>query len=200
MARWGDMFLPNEMEKIFDEFAYVDSIGQKIPLVSEKVTIFEGAGRTAIPEYPPNYIYFTLLISLAISILVLVAAYLDRQGKRLYFGLLNFFIGAVIGILGLFLTLVSLFTDHVIAYYNENQFLTNPISALIPIVALAYLFRKKWAERWLRNLWYFHLALGILLLILKIFPPFDQDNSLTLVTFMPLYIAFAISFYWIRRE
>lgn len=200
MARWGDMFLPNEMENIFDDFAYVDSSGQEKPLVSEKVTIFESVGRTTIPEHPPNYIYYTLLISLAISLLVFVAAYLENKGIRLYFGLLNLFLGAFIGILGLFLTLVSLFTDHVIAYYNENLFLTNPLSAIIPIVAIAYLFKKKWSEEWLRNLWYIHLALGILLLILKIFPLFDQDNSLALVTFMPLYVVFAISFYWRRRE
>jgi hypothetical protein len=44
------------------------------------------------------------------------------------------------------------------------------------------------------------LGLGVLLLILKLFPPFDQDNSLALATFMPIYLAFAMSFFWIRRN
>jgi hypothetical protein len=140
------------------------------------------------------------MISFSFSLLILVSAYLDRKGKRLYFSLLNFFSGTFIGILGLFLTLVSLFTDHVIAYYNENLFLTNPLSAVIPVVAVAYIFRKKWAQRWLGNLWYIHLGMGVLLLILKIFPPFDQDNSLALVTFLPVYLAFAVSFYWLGKK
>ena len=200
IQRWGDMFLPVEMEKIFDEFSYVDSSGQDIPLAIKKVTVYEAVGRAPIPDYPPNYIFYTLFISMAISVLVLVSAYLNRKGKRLYFGLLNIFMGTFIGILGLFLTLVSLFTDHVIAYYNENLFLTNPISAIIPIVAIAYLLKKKWAERWLQNLWYLHLALGILLFVLKFFPPFDQDNSLAMVTFLPVYVAFAISFFWLNKD
>ena len=199
IQRWGDMFLPNEMEMIFDEFAYVDSSGHNITLVIDKETIYEAVGGSAIPDSPPNYIFYTLLISLSFSLLVLASAYLDRKGKRLYFGLLNIFTGTFIGILGLFLTLVSLFTDHVIAYYNENLFLTNPVSAIIPFVAIAYLLKKKWSEKWLRNLWYLHLALGLLLLVLKIFPPFDQDNSLALVTFMPVYAAFAISFFWFKK-
>ena len=73
-------------------------------------------------------------------------------------------------------------------------------SALIPLVAVAYLFRKKWAERWLRNLWYLQLALGVLLLVLKMFPVFDQDNSLAMATFMPVYLAFSGVFYWQRRK
>ena len=104
------------------------------------------------------------------------------------------------GILGLFLTVVSMFTDHTIAYYNENLFLTNPVSAIIPLLAIFYLFRKSWAEIWLRRLWYFHLAMTGLLLILKLLPNFDQDNSLALATFIPLYLTFAGVFYWKQKK
>jgi len=199
MQRWGDMFLPLEMEKIFDEFSYADSTGQMLPLVSHKITVYEAKGRSAIPDIPPNFLFRTFLISLLIATVVLLTATLDRKGKRIYFGLMNLLWGLFMSILGLFLTLVSLFTDHVIAYYNENLFLTHPASVVIPVLAVAYLFRKKWAERWLRNLWYFHLALGVLLLVFKIFPPFDQDNSLALATLLPVYAAFAGAFYWIRQ-
>lgn len=200
MQRWGDMFLPLEMEKIFDEFSYADSTGQSIPLVSHKFTVFEAEGRSEIPATPPNFLLRNLLISLFISALVLFSFYLDRRGKKLYFALTNLLMGLFMSILGLFLTLVSLFTDHVIVYYNENLFLTHPLSMLIPVAALAYVFQKKWAERWLRNLWYLHLALGILLLILKLFSPFDQDNSLAMVTFLPVYLAFSGAFYWIEKK
>ncbi len=200
MQRWGDMFLPLEMEKIFDEFSYADSTGQSIPLVSHKFTVFEAEGRSEIPAKPPNFLLRNLLISLFISALVLFSFYLDRRGKKLYFALTNLLMGLFMSILGLFLTLVSLFTDHVIVYYNENLFLTHPLSMLIPVAALAYVFQKKWAERWLRNLWYLHLALGVLLLILKLFSPFDQDNSLAMVTFLPVYLAFSGAFYWIEKK
>jgi lysylphosphatidylglycerol synthetase-like protein (DUF2156 family) len=115
------------------------------------------------------------------------------------FGLFNILIGLFAGLFGLFLTLVSLFTDHTITYYNENLFLTNPITFLIPVIAIAYLLKKKWSEKWLRNIWYLQLTLGILLLILKLLPPFDQDNSLALATFVPIYLAFALSFFWIKK-
>ena len=115
-------------------------------------------------------------------------------------GFLNFVIGGFMGILGLFLTIVSLFTDHTIAYYNENLFLTNPLSALIPLLAIFYLFKKSWAETWLRCLWFFHLALLVLLLFLKLLPNFDQDNSLALATFIPLYLVFSGAFYWKQKK
>ena len=199
IQRWDDMFLPSEMEKIFKEFSYRDSNGQVKPIVLNEETVYQAKGREPIPDSPPNYIYFTLLISLIVSGLVLFSAKLDQKGKPFLFGLLNILIGLFAGLLGMFLTLVSLFTDHTITYYNENLFLTNPISLLIPILGIAYLLRKKWSEKWLRNIWYLQLVLGVLLLILKLLPPFDQDNSLALATFMPVYLAFALSFFRIKK-
>jgi hypothetical protein len=199
IQHWDDMFLPSEMEKIFKEFSYRDSNGQVKPIVLKEETVYQAKGREPIPDSPPNYIYLTLLISLVVSGLVLFSAKLDQKGKPFLFGLFNILIGLFAGLFGLFLTLVSLFTDHTITYYNENLFLTNPITFLIPVIAIAYLLKKKWSEKWLRNIWYLQLTLGILLLILKLLPPFDQDNSLALATFVPIYLAFALSFFWIKK-
>ena len=200
IERWDDMFLPREMEKIFNEMVYTDISGTSRPLVIQRDTVYVAPGREPIPDSPPNFLFRTVLISLLLSLGVLLAAYLDMKGKPFLFGFLNFVIGGFMGILGLFLTIVSLFTDHTIAYYNENLFLTNPVSAIIPLLAIFYLFRKSWAEIWLRRLWYFHLAMTGLLLILKLLPNFDQDNSLALATFIPLYLTFAGVFYWKQKK
>ena len=200
IKRWDDMFLPSEMEKIFKEFSYIDADGQVKPIVLKEETIYQATGRKPIPDSPPNYFYLTLFISLVVSAIIVLSAKLAQKGKQMVFGLLNVIIGLFAGLLGMFLTLVSLFTDHTIAYYNENLFLTNPVTLLIPVIGIAYLLRKKWSEKWLRNVWYLQLGLGVLLLILKLFPPFDQDNSLALATFMPIYLAFAMSFFRIRRN
>jgi len=200
IKRWDDMFLPSEMEKIFKEFSYIDADGQVKPIVLKEETIYQATGRKPIPDSPPNYFYLTLFISLVVSTIIVLSAKLAQKGKPMVFGLLNVIIGLFAGLLGMFLTLVSLFTDHTIAYYNENLFLTNPVTLLIPVIGIAYLLRKKWSEKWLRNVWYLQLGLGVLLLILKLFPPFDQDNSLALATFMPIYLAFALSFFRIKRN
>jgi len=200
IKRWDDMFLPSEMEKIFKEFSYTDAEGQVKPIMLKEKTVYQATGREPVPDSPPNYLYLTLLISLVVSVFIFLSARLAQKGKPIVFGLLNLVIGLFAGLLGMFLTLVSLFTDHTIAYYNENLFLTNPLTLLVPIIGIAYLLRKKWSQKWLRNIWYIQLGLGVLLLILKLFPPFDQDNSLALATFMPIYLAFAMSFFWIRRN
>jgi hypothetical protein len=199
IERWDYMFLPAEMEKIFNEFTYSDENGESKQLISHRDTLYLAPVRAPVPDSPPNYIYRTLLIGLLFSLVILFGAYLAQQGKTWLFALLNFISGLFMGILGLFLTIVSLFTDHTIAYYNENLFLTNPVSAVIPLLAIFYLFRKKWAEMWLARLWYFHLATLIFLLVLKILPNFDQDNSLALATFMPLYLAFSGAFFWMGK-
>jgi hypothetical protein len=199
IERWIYMFLPAEMEKVFNELVYTDEYGETKPLVGQRDTLYIAPGKLPVPESPPSFVFRTLLYSVFITLILLLAAYLALRGKSWLFALLNFIVGSFMGILGLFLTIVSLFTDHTIAYYNENLFLTNPISAIIPLLAIFYLFRKSWAEIWLARLWCFHLVLGILLLILKLFPAFDQDNSLALVTFMPLYLGFSGAFYWVGK-
>ncbi len=192
---WEYMFLPSEMEKILRGFHYMDQNREEKSLVTEEKVIFQATGEEEIPDSPPNYFWITLLIGIGISVIILLTAWLADKGKRLPFGFLNLIVGLFIGFLGMFLTLVSLFTDHTIAYHNENLFLTNPVSAAIPVLAIAFMLRKKWSERWLGYLWYFHLGMTALLLILRIFPPFDQDNSLALATFIPIYLAFSYSFF-----
>ncbi len=195
IKRWENMFLPGEMEKIFSEFTYKDADNQLKSLVIKNQTIYAATGRARIPDAPPNYLFLTLLLSLSVSLAVLFTAFLYRRGHPRFFGLMNVVAGLFAGGLGIFLTLVSLFTDHTIAYYNENLFLVNPLTGLIPFFALAFAFRKKSAGKWLGYIWYGHVTLGAVLLVLKLFSPFDQDNSLALVTFIPLYCAFARSFF-----
>lgn len=199
IERWDYMFLPAEMEKVFNELVYSDESGETEPLVGQLDTLYIAPGRLPVVDSPPNFVFRTLLYSVLLSLLVLSAAYLTARGRYWLFALLNFIVGSFMGILGLFLTIVSLFTDHTIAYYNENLFLTNPVSAVIPLLAIFYLFRKKWAEIWLARLWYFHLVTLILLLVLKVLPNFDQDNSLALATFMPLYLVFSGAFFWMSK-
>lgn len=200
IKRWDEMFLPAEMEKIFDGFTYTGAGGQKKSLVLKEEILYQAVGRKEVPAAPPNYLYTTLIISMLISVMIILSAMLDQKGKSFLFALLNIIIGLFAGLLGLFLTLISSFTDHTITYYNENLFLTNPVSFLIPMIAFAYILKKPWSEKWLRNIWYLQLTLAVLLLILKLFPTFDQDNSLALATFIPLYLAFALSFFWIKKR
>ncbi|RQW06790.1 MAG: DUF4105 domain-containing protein, partial [Calditrichaeota bacterium] len=117
---WDYMFLPSEMEEILRDFQYRNQEGKIVPLVAEENVIFQAEGRETIPDSPPNYFWITLLISIFIAAMVLMAGWLAGTGKRFLYGFVNLIIGLFIGFLGIFLTLLSLFTDHIITYYNEN--------------------------------------------------------------------------------
>jgi hypothetical protein len=47
--------------------------------------------------------------------------------------------------------------------------------------------------KWVPTLWYFLCGLNIILLILKIFPVFDQQNWLSISLILPLNLAMAFS-------
>ena len=132
-------------------------------------------------------------------VLILFSVYLETKNHSFLFGINNVLIGSLLGILGLFLFMVSLFTDHVITYYNENLFLINPFSLLIPVLGIAYLLKKRWSLKWLGYVWYFHLLSAVILLILKLLPNFDQDISLALAFILPIHFTFAISLFYLNR-
>jgi len=92
------------------------------------------------------------------------------------------------------LFLMGLFTDHIVTYWNENLFLSNPLTVLLIIPGVKILFGKIIASK--RVLWLSIIlsGLSLLLIILKILPAFDQDNLLSICIILPVLIS--ITYIW----
>jgi len=89
-----------------------------------------------------------------------------------------------------------LFTDHVVTYYNENLLLANPVTFLIFLLSAVAIFKPSQnLLQKIKRLWYFLAATSIVLLLLKIFPGFNQDNLMIISILLPMNLAFAFVFY-----
>jgi hypothetical protein len=199
---WDDMFLPTEMEKNLNAFRYSDENGEEQAFISKSYSFYEASGQRIIPEEAPAHWPLTLFIGLLMSFVVLIQVYLIRSGKksaRLIFGLYQTLIGVLFGVLGLALFLISIFTDHVVTYYNENLFLANPLTILLIPLGLGFFRHKKFSNKWLPVLNYVLAGLCLLSLLLKLIPVFDQDNWLIISLILPIMCSLAISWYFMKK-
>jgi hypothetical protein len=198
---WDAMFLPDELARIAAQLHYSDAAGEQIPLVSDSYYFYKCAECTPIPDKAPiHYWPVGFFLGLLIAGIILVFAFLARHGMPGYYKYSTFFIGLLLGTPGLVLFFLSFFTDHTVTYHNENLFLANPLTFLVIFLAIGCIRECKKCKTWLALIWYLHAILLCLLLILKLFPAFNQDNLLAIVTIGPITFTFALSHFFILHE
>jgi hypothetical protein len=84
------------------------------------------------------------------------------------------------------------FTDHAMAYRNENLFQVNPlVLALAVLVPLAQAGSAR-AGRWAGALALVLVGLSLLGLVLQVLPGFDQVNGQVIALALPIHIGFAV--------
>ena len=103
-------------------------------------------------------------------------------------------LGLVLGIPGPALFIMWLVTDHTVTYHNENLFLANPLTLLAVPLGLQLMWGSTKARARLRRLWWVLAALGVLGLVLKVLPPFDQDNWRLIALILPISLGMAGAF------
>lgn len=198
ISEWEEMFLPGSLAHYAAQFAYKDSSGNQVNLVNN-TNVYYDSGRAAVPDTVDDWPLWTIISGLVIAggaILLAIWSQNNTKLARNSFYLFNAFITFIFGFLGSGLFFMSMFTDHVVTYHNENLFLANPVTFLIFFLSVFILFRQstriisliKWC-------WYFLAASSILLLLLKIFPAFDQDNLMIFSLLLPVNLGFACAFY-----
>ena len=196
IRRWDDMFLPVELERNIADFSYQDEYGDTRKLVKSDYTFFQAKNRVPLPEGAPAHWPIGLIIGLISAVIAIFGAIGYKKNSkymRALFGVFHIVIGIVYGIPGLTLFLMSFFTDHVVTYHNENLLLANPFTFLFILFGLGVIINNTFSLKWLPTLWYFLCGLNIILLILKIFPEFDQQNWLSISIIFPLNLAMALS-------
>lgn len=190
VTRWQEAFLPDELERQVADLQVVGEDGQTRPLVARTLNIYSSQGRPVTPAEPPGYAPVLLLLGLALGGgAVGLGLWRRRSGARtplILLGLQNLLVGLVSGIPGLALFIMWLFTDHSVTYRNENLFLANPLTVLAVPLGIQLMLGSPRALERLRRLWRVLAALGMLGLVLKVLPMFDQDNWRLIALLLPL--------------
>ncbi|WP_257461172.1 Lnb N-terminal periplasmic domain-containing protein [Archangium lipolyticum] len=195
ITRWQEAFLPDELERQVAEMQVVGADGQKHPLVARNMTSYASQGRPQTPEQPPKYGPVLLVLGLVFGGgAVGLSLWSRRSGARaprILLGLQNVLVGLVLGIPGFALFIMWVFTEHTVTHRNENLFLANPLTLLALPLGIQMIFGSARAPERLRRLWLALAGLGVLGLVLKALPMFDQDNWRLIAFILPISVGMA---------
>jgi hypothetical protein len=188
ISAWEEMFLPLAMREHVRGVTLPGPDGPT-PLVAAERTLFESSA-PAPPEEPPMWLHWYLLLG-GIgggAAWALGGAAPKRRGARAGLGLLAAGWGTVAGLGGIVLAGLWAFTDHAMAYRNENLFQANPLAlGLLVLVPLALAGAGK-AARWAKGLALVLAALSLTGFLVQIAPGLDQVNGPVIALALPLHV------------
>jgi hypothetical protein len=192
ISQWEEMFLPMEMRKHLRAVKVPGPDGRPEPLVASERTLFQSTA-TPPPPIPPRWIarYLCLGVLLGCAATWLGGVARRERPARLAFALVAGGWELVAGLAGVVLAGLWSFTDHVMAYRNENLFQANPL-ALALAVLLPFAVRG-WprAGRLAGATAVAVAALSALGLVLKVLPGFDQANLQVIALALPVHLGVA---------
>lgn len=177
---WETMFLPTELSEIIDTLMIEAPGGEIEPFVIDRVVWNRATGRKPIPESATTGVPLALFCGGGVFLVIALIWYAIRRkpaARRIVFGIASCFAGFVIGLPGIILLFMSLFTDHAVTYWNENLFLANPLTFLalpLGIFTAAGFQRLGNITAWL---WILLAAVGVLYIALKPFPFLTSASS-----------------------
>ncbi|MCL2093231.1 MAG: DUF4105 domain-containing protein [Treponema sp.] len=203
---WDDMFLPSEIGRRALEFSYTDNSGRQRPLVSSVEVIYASQGRPVVREIPRPQGPQQLIGSLVFSALLL--GFYKYRGGTLAFrrtlGLTQASLGLFFGIAGTMLAFMMALTDHDYTYENANILFVNPLFiASIPLgLRLAFNRdedKRQGALKISLVFWIYLAAAGLISMLIRLFPPFYQQNQDSQAMIIPAALALALVYYWLTR-
>ena len=101
--------------------------------------------------------------------------------------------GLVAGLAGTVLAGLWAFTDHVMAYRNENLFQVNPLAWLLVLPGALALLTPPRAGRWARAAALLVAGIAALGFVLQVLPGLDQVNGPIIALALPVHLGIAVA-------
>lgn len=186
VSEWETAFLPVQLQHSIRDVTVLDADGNEAPLVLSEQTLHTSTMPPELDE-PPNWLlqFFLAGALLAAMLYALTVNAADRRWARVCGTALATAWSLLVGLGGVFMVAVWLFTDHWAAYQNENLFFLNPLAlplvVLLPLAALG----KPWAERWARWLALVVAATALVGFAIQVLPQFYQVNGEIIAVTLP---------------
>jgi hypothetical protein len=195
ITAWEESFIPMELQEWVRQARVQDAAGRAAPLVLREVTVFE-ASREPLPERAPNLIVWYLLAGLVVAFAVLALGFESRTRTRsrtraAVLGVLIGLWSLVTGFFGTLISLLWLFTDHSVTYYNENVLQAEPLQLILAVAAPMALIGAGRGRKTAMRVAFVVAGLSVLGFLIQVLPGFDQVNGEIIALFMPVHIAIA---------
>jgi hypothetical protein len=189
LSQWEEMFIPLEMRRHLRDVRVLDADGREVPLVLSERTLFESSA-TYGRETPPNWTLAFLAVGLVLAAVIAVPVLRARRPVGRVAATVPGSLWALLaGLFGLVLAGLWVFTNHWIAYGNENLFLLSPV-ALPLVVALPFAARgDRWARRTSVVCAGLMAGLSVLGFLVQVLPWFSQVNGSIIALTLPPNLA-----------
>ena len=197
LSAWDEMFLPLKLREHLRNVVVLDESGNERPLVTSEITMYEST-EFVEREAPPHWTKWFLGVGLLLGFTVIVIAHKATEGRLARTAFVGFSMlwYTLIGVAGLGLAGLWMFTDHDTSYRNENLFWFDPVAILLVILAPLLIYRVRWAVRAGRSLAVFVAGVSLLGFVLQLVPGMDQVNGPLIAFAMPPNLAFAAGLLW----
>ena len=191
---WEEMFLPLALRDHIRGVTIPGPDGKPVPLVTGERTLFESTA-TPPPDAPPPWLRWYLLIGTVAGALVAVLGRMGRTQRagRVLLGTLSVLWGVLAGLGGIVLAGLWAFTDHAMAYRNENLLQVNPLVLGVAILVPMAMAGSILGARMARGLTLVLAALSLLGLVLQVVPGLDQVNGAVIALALPIHLGFALA-------
>lgn len=193
ISEYDEMFLPLRLEEHVSDFTYANEKGETVPLVGETTVYSTAPHRKPVLTHPPGPIGYLIVLGILLGGLGFFLLRFRRKRKKsltagyaVFSGLMNL----SFGLLGSVLFFMAFFTDHAIAYSNENLLFINPLLLLVFPFCLRP-SSKRGIGILVQGFVYSLLTAAVLIqIVLKITPWFFQDNWGFIALLLPVYGVF----------
>jgi len=197
---WEDMFLPSEVGKRIGDFWYTDTNGELRKLVSSVDNYYISHNRPPVLDKPHIQWIRQLVFSIVLCFIFGFFFFLyskNIKAGRILAGISMSLCALFFGSVSLLLYFMNLFTNHDYTFQNYNMIFSTPLLLAAVPASLIYAFTKNEkrllkCDHLIRIIWIL-CALGIFIsMIIKILPPFYQDNLTDQMLMLPLALLFAL--------
>jgi hypothetical protein len=191
ISAWEEMFLPLKMREHVRRVTVPRADGTSAPLVRSERTLFESTDPQP-PEAPPSWLPWYLALGIVIGAAAYGSSARARAGASARFAFLAVAGGwsLLAGLAGLVLAGLWGFTDHVMAYRNENLLQLSPLGLLLVPGVVSAVRGSAWG-RAAATVGLVVAGLSLLGLIVKLLPGFDQRNGPVIAMALPAHLGIA---------
>jgi hypothetical protein len=200
-TRWTEMFLPERLSEGVGSIVFSGVHGTS-PLVKKRIVHYASVGRPMLRTKPPARTLAFLQTGLVIGgawVFLAWEAYRRRQRwARALLVISMALFGLVAGILGTLFLGLWIFTNHQVAFHNENILQCAPWGLGLPITAWGLYNSRLGAIRWSYRLVLAGLGASVLGLITKVLPFMAQHNERIIALFLPIWCGAVAALYLLQ--
>jgi hypothetical protein len=195
---WEEMFLPSKVQEGVRKVRVRDASGALVPLVAREQVLYAADGRAPERAEAPFRIPWYLAAGVAIAgVLALLAARARTSGAaRFGFSAVSALWLLFAGTGGVVLLSLWAFTNHAIAYRNENLLQLSPLALPLVLLLPTLAYGARWSAKWAVRLALAVAALSVLGFVLQVLPGIDQGNGEMIALALPVNLALA----WAARR